>query len=662
MAVERMEMMNLAGHLEDMDHILRDIVLTECFQPVQEVRQKNIAATLENLSMGAVNPGDWIRSLSGKWEYREAQLKLEQMMSRLEIPGDIDKSHFDTAYDMADVENDILVMHDRFSVLLSRSEALEKEQEILRRHLVLSLIDEVGISLLALSELKHFSYRIGAISKEHRQKLSLNYENISAAVMHVGSWEGREIYLIAYPKALEAENAQILRSIDFEEYVIRPELLDVPRAALARVEARLAELDQELEALKVELERFRQCFGDVICNSYQKLRMEETLLSVKGRVTVTRNFFFLSGWVPLRERAKLEAAMAVYGDRVLFSFGDDTQVEPVHCRPTRLRNHWLVRPFEFLVTTYGTPGYYEVDPTWFVGITYMLLFGMMFGDLGQGLVLLLGGLALGRRFKAAGGILSRIGISSMVFGFVYDSFFGYEHLISPITAALGGEALAERVHFHGMENITVLLLASVGLGAALLVASYGLGIYNRLRMGQLQEGLLGRNGLAGLALYLMLLTYVYGLAAGSPLIHPGLSLWVIAFLTLLIALRAPLTALMTRQKPLIHETPVMFSVEAVFETLEAYLGYLSNTLSFVRVGAFALNHIGLFMAFHIIAEMMQTPIGNISMFLIGNLVVIGLEGMIVMIQGMRLLYYEIFSKYYSGDGEDFQAVTLQSRS
>ncbi len=68
------------------------------------------------------------------------------------------------------------------------------------------------------------------------------------------------------------------------------------------------------------------------------------------------------------------------------------------------------------------------------------------------------------------------------------------------------------------------------------------------------------------------------------------------------------------------------------------------------------------MAFHIIAEMMQTPIGNISMFLIGNLVVIGLEGMIVMIQGMRLLYYEIFSKYYSGDGEDFQAVTLQSRS
>lgn len=661
MAIERMEMMNLVGHLEDMDKILREMVLLECFQPVQEIQQRNIASTLDDLNMQQTESPNWVHVLSDKWEFREAQMKLDLLMEKLGIEKKVLTTNFDTNYSVFDVVSDVNIMYERFSGYLGQLEAMEKETERLERLRVMNLIKNVSVDLNDLNALQHFGYRIGAISREHRQKLSMNYENISAAVMHIGPWKGREIYLLVYPKALEQENSQILRSIDFESFDILPEYMGVPEDALNRVESRMLELKTQEEELRSEMERFRHSFEGVICDCYGKLRMEDTLVEIRNMITVTRNFFFLSGWVPIKERKKLVNLMESHGQRVILSFSGDEDTDARHVRPTRLKNHWLVRPFEFLVKTYGTPGYYETDPTWFIGLTYMLLFGMMFGDLGQGLVLLCAGIALSVKVSAVfGGILSRIGVSSMVFGFVYDSFFGYEHLISKVTERVAGPHVAERIHFHAMENINTMLLISVVVGVGLLAVGCSIGIYTKIKNGEYVEGLLGRNGVTGLALYFLLLGAVYGIVTGVPLMGTGLMVTAVALLTLLIALREPLAAIVTNHRPVIHEGPVMFTVEAFFETFEVYLGYMSNTLSFVRVGAFALNHIGLFMAFHILADVMNSPMGDASMFVIGNLIVIGLEGMIVMIQGLRLLYYEVFSKYFAGDGTDFKAVSLKA--
>lgn len=661
MAIERMEMMNLIGHMEDVEQILRDMVLAECIQPVPEIQHHHIASTLEDMSLNTTAQQVWAQNLSGKWEHRDAQIRLDLLMDRLGVPREIDKSEFETRYDFKDVENDINIMFDRFAEFLKQIEALESEYERVSRLRVMSILRDVGIDFRDMEAMGKFAYRIGSISKEHRVKLSLNYENISAAVIHIGPWKNQEIYLILYPKALENENIHILRSIDFEEFEMLEDYLGTPAESMAKVEARISEIESGLADLQMELQRFRECFEPTIRDCYNKMRMEETLLQLRGMVTVTRNFFFVSGWIPKREVQKMEALSTAYGDRVILSFGNDRQVAEDHTRPTRLKNHWLVRPFEMLVTTYGTPAYHETDPTWFVAITYMVLFGMMFGDLGQGLLLLVVGFFIAKRVSAVGGgILSRIAISSMAFGFVYDSFFGYEHLISGMTAALFGEGISERIHFYSMENITSILLISIVLGVVLLCLSYGLSIINKLKIGDIQEGIFGKNGLAGLVLYLVLLAAAYGVVTGAALISTGFAMVLVVLLTGLIAVREPLTSLIRNHRPLIHESVGMFSVEAFFETFEVYLGYLSNTLSFVRVGAFALNHIGLFMAFHIIAEMLNSPVGDVAMFVAGNAVVIGLEGMIVMIQGMRLLYYEMFSKYYSGDGTDFKAVTLEA--
>lgn len=661
MAIERMEMMNVVGHCEDMNKVLRDLVVLGCLQPIREVQQSDIAATLDTLSYDPSEAAKWARFPSSKWEYREAQTHLELLMNRMGIKGEVDPGEFGEDYDFKDIVNNIAVMFDRFAGLLKQVEGLEKEKERLVRFRVISLLKDVNLDFRELETLSRYSYRIGAISKEHRQKLALNYENISAAVMHLGEWENQEIYMVIFPKDLKAENQRILRSIDFEEYEILQEYLDVPVRMIGRLEDRIAEIDMALEKLRFEINRFRIDFEPTIKDCYNKLRMEEILVDIRSQVTITRNFFFVSAWVAQREVDSTQEALVIYGDRLIISMKKENEVDVELIRPTKLRNNWLVRPFEMLVKTYGTPAYQEVDPTFFVGITYMLLFGVMFGDLGQGFVLFLAGLFMTRKINPMlGGMLSRIGICSMITGTFFDSFFGMEHVISSVTAAVFGHAAAETYHFYTMENINTVLLASVVGGVVLLIISYSISIFNKLKGGDISAGVLGDKGIAGFVLFLILLEIVAGVALGTPLIPLALAVPLVVLMTLIIALRAPILNIIRSHSPIFHESMGSFAVDAFFETFEIYLGYFSNTLSFVRIGAFALNHVGMFSVFIILADMIGGMGGKISMYLLGNVVILGLEGLIVMIQGMRLVYYEIFSKFFNGDGSEFKAVTLEA--
>ncbi|MDF5581233.1 V-type ATPase 116kDa subunit family protein, partial [Vibrio parahaemolyticus] len=150
--------------------------------------------------------------------------------------------------------------------------------------------------------------------------------------------------------------------------------------------------------------------------------------------------------------------------------------------PTKLKNNWLFKPFEMLVKMYGTPAYNELDPTPFLSLSYMFLFGMMFGDLGQGFVILLAGLLVGRKSKTFGGLLTRLGASSMVFGTLYGAVFGFETIIPALL-------------IRPFENINTMLIIAIGVGVTLLIIAYIHGIINAFKRKDIEEAVFGNKGI-----------------------------------------------------------------------------------------------------------------------------------------------------------------------
>ena len=180
---------------------------------------------------------------------------------------------------------------------------------------------------------------------------------------------------------------------------------------------------------------------------------------------------------------------------------DDAAAEREHNPPVLLKNNAAARPFEMYVGMYGMPSYGDFDPTPFVALTYTLLFGIMFADLGQGLLLSLAGWLLWRFKKmGVGRILVPCGLCSAVFGLVFGSVFGFEHVLDPLYQWLFG--LSEKP-LEVMEPATtnLIIYAAVGIGFVLVVCAMLLNIYACIRRRDLVHLLFGPNGLPGLIFY-----------------------------------------------------------------------------------------------------------------------------------------------------------------
>ena len=109
-----------------------------------------------------------------------------------------------------------------------------------------------------------------------------------------------------------------------------------------------------------------------------------------------------------------------------------------------------------------------------------------------------------------------------------------------------------------------------------------------------------------------------------------------------------------KKTPAIEGGKAMYFVQSFFELFEVMLSYLSNTLSFVRVGAFAVSHAAMMQVVMMLAGAENGQAPNVIVVIVGNLVVMGMEGLIVGIQVLRLQYYEFFSRFYKGDGRKFE--------
>lgn len=650
MAIEKMTMMNVVGPIEYVNNVTRDIILMENVDIVNafnEIKESHFTINVAEENVKELVDMNFIKPLSEKRDYKELWNKMNAIKDIYNKEFNISKESLNKHYEFDECAREINDLFDILMILYKKLSSLKDElnniEEFYKnfRHMA-----EFSIPIEKLRNMKYFTSTVGVLSKDARLKLKKNYENISAIVIHVGSSEIGEVYMIISPRELEVETNRILRSLNFHEIGIPDGYTGTPAEIVKKLESRRKKIDSEISQLERELEDLMDKNMVKAIDLYSKLIMEQRVSEVKKEMVFTQNFFYFSGWVPETQKEKIKNSLEKYKGMIIM-YKEDESIDGFFRPPTKLKNNMIFRPFEYLVNMYGVPCYDELDPTPFLSITYMALFGAMFGDLGQGFVLFLAGILLKRKNKRSliSGILSRLGVSSMVFGVLYGAVFGFEDVIPALL-------------IRPFNNINTVLIGAVLVGIALTLISYVYSIINCFKQKNLEEGAFGRNGIVGLSFYLILLLLVGSIVVEINILPNFIFILLLVALAVLMVLKQPLANLVTKKKPLYSESLSSYYIESGFSILETLLSMLSGTISFIRVGAFALTHVGLFIAFETIAKLMGNFAGSVIVLIVGNVIIIGLEGLIVFIQGLRLEYYELFSKYYRGEGRQFKPIRL----
>lgn len=446
--------------------------------------------------------------------------------------------------------------------------------------------------------------------------------------------DSKENYLLVYPKQVKEDIKRAVNTMGFIDKKT-PEFYN-----LETVDRKLQETDKEIEELEEKIEAIKNQNEDLIEDIPHTIDYYEKSGEIKDKMAKGDKYFYLSGWVPESKVDDFKELEEKYDKTKVNINNRSYSSKP----PTKLKNNILFRPFEFLVNMYGAPNYNEIDPTPFFAITYLLLYGMMFGDLGQGLVFVLLSFYVDKINKTFGGLVRRIGISSSIFGLMYGSFFGIETLIPTLL-------------IKPFDNIMTVLIASVAFGVLLMVISYIIGIFNKVKkQNNLEEGIFGKEGLAGLMMMISFILIILNIVGKNPLPMPVAVVMLVLSIVMII-FKQPLARRIEGDYPLYDSSKGDYYVESSFSIVEALLSVFSNLVSFTRVGAFAINHVGLYMAFEVMAKLAGGGIIGIIILILGNILIIGLEGMIVFIQGLRLEFYEMFSKYYEGNGRKFRPIT-----
>lgn len=429
----------------------------------------------------------------------------------------------------------------------------------------------------------------------------------------------------------------------------------------------MAESGREQERLDAELEQVGRAFLELAASAAPRLAEMEQLVLMEQRILEAEEGFphtdatvLIIGWVPASDLPAVKQRLKeiTRGSCVVEAVAPDHL--PEDQVPVLLRHPRILRPFEMLVSGYGLPGYRELEPTLFVAITYMLMFGMMFGDVGHGAVLALAGLAAAaagrtRKVRDVGVLLLLAGLSSMAFGAVYGSYFGIASL---------------RVHalWHDpLEgNPMDLMLAAMGLGVVIISIGIVLNVINRFRKRDWIGGLLDSFGVVGALFYWGALGLILKYAALRERGLAGLAVTLVVAVPIAAwALREPLKLALARRAGRPARAGGFFeaAMESVVEAFEAALSYMANTISFVRLAAYAMSHAAVLMAtFLLAAEVSKFSKGggalSVLIIIAGNLVAILLEGVIAAVQALRLEYYEFFGKFFSGSGQAFTPFHL----
>ncbi len=517
----------------------------------------------------------------------------------------------------------------------------------------------LNYDLSRILQFRCIKFRFGRITKEYFNKFqSFVYDTLDT-IFYLCREDEEYVWLVYFVPAPVAERVDaVYHSMHFERLLLPDSVVGTPKEMSHDLDEKIAVIKTSIQQLVSQTQDILKSQKNELCAAFQKLENYAQNFNIRKLAACTRHddntFFILCGWMSQSDALRLKEDLS--NDSELLLIIEESHNNIASKAPTKLKNPALFRPFEMFIQMYGLPDYGEFDPTILIGLTYSFLFGFMFGDVGQGLCLLIGGFLLYRTKKISlAAIISCCGFFSTIFGFLFGSIFGFEDIIDAIWMR-PGKAMSTLPFIGRLNTIFVI---TVALGMGIIILTMILNMINSFRSHDTEKTWFDTNGAAGLVFYLSLIGVVILFMAGKPMPAAALMAVMFGIPLLLLFLKEPLTALVEKKSPKPESGIGMFVVQGFFELFEVMLSYFSNTVSFVRVGAFAVSHAAMMEVVLMLAGY-ETGNTNWLVVVLGNLFVCGMEGLIVGIQVLRLEYYELFSRFYRGTGRPFKPYQKSS--
>ena len=633
MAIEKMVFLNVYGPVESFSLVAEELYTHEVFHPEQSAPL--LAGMREFYPFSDINPYEGL--------LKDVDALIASMGGK---PGNM--NYGELSLTDAEAGDYALSLKERFEALEAKRLALRVQisdaEQVLKQLMPILAFDS---DLERVFSLEYIRVRIGRLPRGHYDDF-LKQSQDNHNMFHIPtSIEDEYVWgLFIAPVSKIGEMDTMLASMHFFRVRISGHVEGTPKEAYERVESE-AEL---LRAGFADAERERDLFVEEHMEQLQRLRsllaFRAGCFSIRRFASRTTQNFYLAGWCPERELEGFQQVMEKI-EGVYFVRDEPGSNPQIPTPPTRLRNLGLFKPFEFFVKMYGLPRYGEFDPTPLVAIIYTLFFSMMFGDMGQGLVLSAVGLLLWRlKRMELGRILAIVGVASAAFGVLYGSVFGFE---------------IEGFGYHTLEptNLNMTLMVSVGLGVLIISMSMIINIINGARQKNMEKMIFSHNGLMGLVFYWAVIAAAVSLLLFGRDLLGGL--YVVGFIAaplVFIFLRGPMGRLASREKDWMPENKGEYVLENSFDLFETILSFITTTFSFLRIGAYAMSHAGMMMVVYILAENTAGAY-NPLVVVLGNVFVIAMEGLIVGVQCLRLDFYEIFSRFFDGTGKPFAPIAFE---
>lgn len=522
---------------------------------------------------------------------------------------------------------------------------------------------------------------VPAYANNLRQKL----HSLSVIMLETPHIDSLEIIFI-FNKSNASEVMKILdyyRLKEFTSIELHDESLKVQLSE--RLEEMLNQYTEEQQEKKHQISQLMEEKENSLKEYWLALRAKELYIKIQNNFSTTSTTAIFSGWIPSSVKNKVVTSLIqVTHNRVIIESQEGVrhiEKQDINLKldpPTKLSNNKFSKPYELLVNTYGIVKYGFIDPTFMVSIFFTLMFGLMFADAGQGMIIVVFGIFLLLKSKKSlkkkeilqnvGNIVMYCGLSSVFFGVMFSSYFGLQ-LFPPLWFDLHGIAMTGKPHYttsSAIRSIGAIFVLSFKFGFLVLGVGLLFNFINKIRSRQYFELFFSANGILGALFYVASTHMIWFYVKHKNLQNyrfTGLSLGIL-IVTMSLFMVIPIVKTLEFNK----KSGKQFCISQViswpavwaFEVFEMITGYFSSTLSFVRVGAIGIVHAVLMGVFYSMAGQTKNIFLSALIVIFVNVLVIGLEGLLAAVNSMRLHFYEFFSRYFESGGRLYRPISLEN--